>query len=261
MRRWRILEELLVHDVDVLCLQEVDHDDILHDFYLPLLGNCEYAVVPGQRRTKGDCVAVAFKPDRFKLMHKDTSLEFATVACFEDLRSGAGIVVCSAHLKAGKTQKFEQIRLKQARQLKTLIQSCTEIKLWCSPPEVLLCADMNAEAKVKPPEQEGEPLAYRHLRNRVGAPDGGVPLDSAYSLLPDGVEMDQGFEPEYTTLKLRPTGKVKRTIDYMLHSRSLKAVALLKIPTKKEMPPELIPSYHYPSDHISLGADFHLAER
>lgn len=63
-------------------------------------------------------------------------------------------------------------------------------------------------------------------------------------------------EPTYTTWKIRPKGEIKRTIDYIFHSSSLRASSLLSLPSDAEMAemaPEKLPCLAYPSDHMALG--------
>ncbi|CAL1154173.1 unnamed protein product [Cladocopium goreaui] len=88
----------------------------------------------------------------------------------------------------------------------------------------------------------GAPLAYAAALRHP------LQLRSAYAT---GSE-----EPTYTTWKIRPKGEIKRTIDYIFHSSSLRASSLLSLPSDAEMAemaPEKLPCLAYPSDHMALG--------
>tara|TARA_B110000090_G_C13155396_1_gene359371 strand:- start:129 stop:551 length:423 start_codon:yes stop_codon:yes gene_type:complete len=67
-----------------------------------------------------------------------------------------------------------------------------------------------------------------------------------------------GEEPEYTTCKVRKDGEACHTIDYIFVSKSIQVIKCLSIPKRSELPTERIPSWGYPSDHLSIGADLEL---
>ena len=110
---------------------------------------------------------------------------------------------------------------------------------------VLICGDFNAE----PTE---DVVKYYQAS--------ALELQSAYTQL-----SESGCEnPAYTTWKIRgsktPGGKEKEachTIDYMWYQpKHMGVTSLLSIPTGDEIGPNRLPSWHYPSDHFSLAADF-----
>lgn len=102
---------------------------------------------------------------------------------------------------------------------------------------LVVCGDFNAE-----PREE----VYRRFSS---SPLG---LNSAYKLL----SSDGQTEPAYTTWKIRPSGESCSTLDYIWYSHdSLSVDCLLDIPTEEQIGPDRLPSYHYPSDHLSLVCD------
>ncbi len=66
------------------------------------------------------------------------------------------------------------------------------------------------------------------------------------------------MEEPYTTWKIRETGEQKYILDYIFHSKSgLKPVGVLEMPKDHEVGENKFPSLAFPSDHLSLVADFH----
>ncbi|XP_038055885.1 nocturnin-like [Patiria miniata] len=103
---------------------------------------------------------------------------------------------------------------------------------------VILCGDFNAE-----PTED----VYKAFEASKMA------LDSAYKCLSE----DGNSEPSYTTWKIRPAGEVCHTIDYVWFSRNqLQPVKVLQLPSEEDVGKDRLPSYQYPSDHLSLVADF-----
>lgn len=142
------------------------------------------------------------------------------------------VLYCVAvHLKA--KPEFEQQRLAQAqyflRELKEFMGD--------EPSDVVICGDFNAEPT--------EPV-YAALENGSNI---GVTFNSAY-------KSATSEEPEFTTFKIRPKGKVVHTIDYVWHSKNLKVTGYLQIPQQDEIGCDGLPSMAYPSDHLSLMFDF-----
>lgn len=108
---------------------------------------------------------------------------------------------------------------------------------------LLICGDFNAV-----PSEE----VYRHF---TLSPLG---LDSAYKKL----SRDGLTEPKYTTWKIRPTGECCTTLDYIWYTRDkLSVQAVLDLPTEEEIGPNRLPSFNYPSDHLSLVGDFSFKEK
>ena len=103
---------------------------------------------------------------------------------------------------------------------------------------LIICGDFNAE-----PTEE----VYREFSNSS------LNLNSAYKLLsPDGQS-----EPPYTTWKIRPSGECRHTLDYIWYSQhALNVNSALGLLTEEQIGPNRLPSFNYPSDHLSLVCDF-----
>ena len=156
------------------------------------------------------------------------------------------VCVAVTHLKA--RAGWEWLRSAQGsdllRQLQNLVQEHAGAPtgdLSADTP-LLICGDFNAV-----PTEE----VYRRF---ITSPLG---LDSAYKKLSkDGLS-----EPEYTTWKIRSTGECCTTLDYIWYSRdALRVDAVLDMPTEEQIGPNRLPSFSYPSDHLSLVCDFSFKE-
>lgn len=156
--------------------------------------------------------------------------------------TGKCVCVAVTHLKA--RSGWEWLRSAQGadllRHIHALIQKHRNGHAGAPPCSVplLICGDFNAV-----PTEE----VYRRFS---GSP---LRLDSAYKKLSEG-----GLtEPEYTTWKIRPSGECCTTLDYIWYSQdTLRVDAVLDLPTEEQIGPSRLPSFSYPSDHLSLVCDF-----
>ena len=55
-----------------------------------------------------------------------------------------------------------------------------------------------------------------------------------------------------------PPLQVKHTIDYIFHDAGLRATRVLAPPQEAELEPARLPGLRYPSDHLSLVAEFEI---
>ena len=252
-RRLRLLEEIVRIDPDILCLQEVDH----FGFLLPVMGKLGYqgSFFPKPNspcffawNTNGpDGCAIFYKVSKFssikqesivlKMESTNESTNQVSIIYKLALREepGSELTVATTHLKA--KSGWANLRKEQGAYLVKYLQD----KFGDRP--LVICGDFNAE--------NNEPIYKVFTQNSLN-------LDSAYTLL-NGSE---GTEPPYTTWKIRggKGGKendVFHTIDYIWYTKdSLEVKSLLSIPTAEEMGPDRLPSYRYPSDHLSLATEF-----
>ncbi|XP_029950917.1 nocturnin-like isoform X1 [Salarias fasciatus] len=251
-RKYLILEELLTYRPAVACLQEVDH---FPDTLQPVLSGLGYAChfcpkpwspcldVEGNNGPDG--CALFFDRSRFELLDSAnvrlSAMRIPTnqVAVVTTLRCrSSGRVVCVAvtHLKA--RSGWEWLRSAQGSDLLRHLQSLPPKTAADPDVPLIVCGDFNAV----PTEEVYRRFAASPLR-----------LDSAYKKL----SSDGSSEPDYTTWKIRPTGECRSTLDYIWYSRdSLRVDAVLDLPTEEQIGPNRLPSFSYPSDHLSLVCDF-----
>ncbi|KAM6981379.1 nocturnin [Aplochiton taeniatus] len=263
-RKYLILEEILTHRPDVLCLQEVDH---YYDTFQPVLASLGYhgsflakpwsPCLDVERNNGPDGCALFYRRSRFSLLataHLRLSallLPTNQVAIAMTLRcraTGRRLCVAVTHLKA--RSGWERLRSAQGADLLSRLKGITAgaaegasggAEGGCVP--LIVCGDFNAE-----PTEE----VYRRFRT---SPLG---LDSAYRLL----SFDGQTEPAFTTWKIRPSGESCSTLDYIWYTREALAVeTLLDLPSEEQIGPDRLPSYHYPSDHLSLLADISFREQ
>uniref|UniRef100_A0A8C5M2T2 Nocturnin n=1 Tax=Leptobrachium leishanense TaxID=445787 RepID=A0A8C5M2T2_9ANUR len=246
-RKYLILEEILLYRPDVLCLQEVDH---YFDTFQPILSSlgyqCTFLAKPWspcldvEHNNGPDGCALFFLQDRFQLVSSAKirlsarSLKTNQVAIAEILQcSETGRLLCFAvtHLKA--RTGWERFRLAQGTDLLRNLDSITQgAKI-----PLIVCGDFNAE----PTEEVYKRFASSSLN-----------LNSAYKVLSE----DGESEPPYTTWKIRPSGESCNTLDYIWYSQNaLQVNSALGLPTEEQIGPNRLPSFSYPSDHLSLVCD------
>ncbi|CAH2301003.1 nocturnin isoform X1 [Pelobates cultripes] len=251
-RKYLILEEILIYRPDVLCLQEVDH---YFDTFQPILSRlgyqCTFLAKPWspcldvEHNNGPDGCALFFLQDRFQLVSSAKirlsarSLKTNQVAIAEILQCNeTGKLLCFAvtHLKA--RTGWERFRLAQGSDLLRNLESITQgAKI-----PLIVCGDFNAE----PTEEVYKRFASSSLN-----------LNSAYKVLSE----DGESEPPYTTWKIRPSGEFCNTLDYIWYSQhALKVNSALGLPTEEQIGPNRLPSFNYPSDHLSLVSDFSFNE-
>uniref|UniRef100_A0A3P9HY38 Nocturnin n=1 Tax=Oryzias latipes TaxID=8090 RepID=A0A3P9HY38_ORYLA len=259
-RKCLLLEEILTYRPHILCLQEVDH---YYDTFEPVLAGLGYSghfcpkpcspclYVEGNNGPDG--CALFFDRSRFELLDSTSTRLYAImiptnqVAVVTTLRcriTGGLVCVAVTHLKA--RSGWEWLRSAQGSDLLWQLQNLTN-KLCAGLGEdsipLLICGDFNAV-----PTEE----VYRHF---AVSPLG---LDSAYKKL----SQDGSTEPKYTSWKIRATGECCSTLDYIWYTRdTLKVNAVLDMPTEEQIGPDRLPSYSYPSDHLSLVCDFTFREK
>ncbi|XP_071975512.1 nocturnin isoform X1 [Engystomops pustulosus] len=246
-RKYLILEEILLYRPDVLCLQEVDH---YFDTFQPILSRlgyqCTFLAKPWspcldvEHNNGPDGCAFFFLQDRFQLVSSAKirlsarTLKTNQVAIAEVLQcKETGRLVCFAvtHLKA--RSGWERFRLAQGTDLLRNLESVTQ----GATIPLVVCGDFNAE----PSEEVYKRFASSSLN-----------LNSAYKVL----SHDGETEPPYTTWKIRPTGESCNTLDYIWYSQhALKVNSALSLLTEEQIGPNRLPSFNYPSDHLSLVCD------
>lgn len=257
-RKYLILEEILTYRPDILCLQEVDH---YYDTFQPIMSSLGYhgsflakpwsPCLDVEQNNGPDGCALFYRRSRFSLQatsHLRLSammLPTNQVAIVQTLTceaTGRQFCVAVTHLKA--RSGWERLRSAQGADLLQRLRSITSqggpvSQDRAAPGSIplVVCGDFNAE-----PTEE----VYRRFSS---SPLG---LNSVYKLL----SSDGQTEPAYTTWKIRPSGESCSTLDYIWYSHNALSVdCLLDIPTEEQIGPDRLPSYHYPSDHLSLVCD------
>ncbi|KAM4621650.1 nocturnin [Polymixia lowei] len=265
-RKYLILEEILTYRPDIVCLQEVDH---YYDTFQPIMASLGYhssflakpwsPCLDVERNNGPDGCALFFRRSRFSLLataHLRLSammLPTNQVAIVQTLRcrtTGQRLCVAVTHLKA--RSGWERLRSAQGADLLQNLRTITSraAGAWSEAGTataggvpLIVCGDFNAE----PCED-----VYRRFSS---SPLG---LDSAYKLL----SSDGQTEPAYTTWKIRPSGESCSTLDYIWYTHNALSVeTVLDLPTEEQIGPDRLPSYHYPSDHLSLLCDISFREQ
>ncbi|XP_068182381.1 nocturnin isoform X2 [Antennarius striatus] len=262
-RKYLILEEILTYRPDILCLQEVDH---YYDTLQPIMASLGYhgsflakpwsPCLDVERNNGPDGCALFYRRSRFALQataHLRLSAmmlptnQVAIVQTLSCQLTGQRLCVAVTHLKA--RSGWERLRSAQGADLLQSLCSITSqggngtrMGATQSAVPLVVCGDFNAE-----PTED----VYRRFSS---SPLG---LNSAYKLL----SCDGQTEPPFTTWKIRPTGESRSTLDYIWYTHDALSVdSVLDIPTEEQIGPDRLPSYHYPSDHLSLLCDISFRE-
>ncbi|XP_034395648.1 nocturnin-like isoform X1 [Cyclopterus lumpus] len=257
-RKYLILEEILTYRPHILCLQEVDH---YYDTLQPVLAGLGYSgnfcpkpwspCLEVEGNNGPDGCALFFDQSRYELLDsvnirlsamRIPTNQIAVVTMLRCRRSGRCVCVAVTHLKA--RSGWEWFRSAQGsdflRHLQNLVQKHAGDPAGAPMSDIplFICGDFNAV-----PTEE----VYRRF---ITSPLG---LDSAYKKL----SQDGLTEPEYTTWKIRSTGECCTTLDYIWYSQdTLRVDRVLDMPTEEQIGPNRLPSFSYPSDHLSLVCDF-----
>ncbi|KAH6936959.1 hypothetical protein HPB50_024441 [Hyalomma asiaticum] len=231
-RRWRILEEILSYQPDVVCLQEVDH----YKFLSASLGSVGF---DGTFYPKPDspCCYVRGNngPDGCAIFYDRSKFEL--VRCEKRVLE---VFTCQSN-QARQGGLLSSLRNEQGKDLLDFVRAHRGRR------PVIIAGDFNAEPS--------EPV-YRTLITQRD-----LPLESSYAVRPgSGGVREQ--EPPYTTWKIRREGEVCHTIDYIFYTKpDFELEARLDLPTEDQIGPGRVPSLAYASDHFSLVADLALPFR
>jgi len=246
-RKELIVKEILKHNPDIGCFEEVDcfhllkedfHSNGYQGFFVPKPKspclNFEENIGPDGTLL----ISKEYFPSSANAYHKVLCLEDgtetnSTVLIYEKRLSDHVIFILTTHLKA-KSQN-EEIRRQQAEHLIKIIDQIKSCSSNCS---VILLGDFNAEPS--------EPAIQRLMK---------YGLKSAYKDV-------LGNEADITTYKIRTNvGLASRCIDYIFyHSACLTPVSVLSIPKQQDFGEEGLPNAHFPSDHIPLLVNFKLMQ-
>lgn len=245
-RRWRIIEEIVRYDPDIICLQEVDHFKLLE----MALGSVGYKgrFVPKpdspciylESNNGPDGCAIFFKADKFELLSEASKvLEVWKVQSnqvilslnLREKNSGKEICIATTHLKARSGALLSTLRNEQGKDILDYLDS------FCDGRPIIISGDFNAEPT--------EPVFKTLMQNEK------TPLQSAYKI----AENEKEDSLQYTTWKIRETGEQKHVLDYIFHSPQLETISTLEMPTEEQIGEDRLPSLQFASDHLSLVAD------
>ena len=248
---------MLTYQASIYCLQEVDHFDYFNSnlsklgfegvFYPKPDSPCLYE--PNNNGPDG--CAIFWDSTQLQLVSHDSFVlrrssgsktNQVAILCRFKVASGQAqgreFVCVTTHLKAKK--HHAELRSQQGVDLEqTLCERAGDLPL-------VLCGDFNAD----PDETVVQVMKQSKLN-----------LLSAYTLLSPSQE-----EPLFTTWKVRGGKKGGQeesvhTIDYLFFSKDkFHCVHLLEMPSEEQLRPNFLPSFAYPSDHLSLAADLKLID-
>ncbi|XP_065577669.1 nocturnin-like isoform X2 [Artemia franciscana] len=246
-RRFRILEGILEYDPDIVVMQEVDHFNFFaktmstqgYDGYFFPKPDSPCVYVKGNNGPDG--CAIFYRKSKFELIKTATrtvevwhvqSNQVLILQVLRHIATGREICVATTHLKAKQGALLSNLRNEQGKDILAFLTDEFSNR------PIIIAGDFNAEPC--------EPV-YTTMRTHPR-----MQLDSAYAKL-----TNNNSEPDYTTWKVREEGEIRHTIDYIFYSTSnLDVEMVLEIPDEEKIGQDRLPSMSYPSDHLSLAADF-----
>ena len=254
-RRWRILEEILRYDNDIICLEELDS----YEEFKPILHSIGYTSVfcPKyessclfmQTHVGPDGCAIFYKQNKFQInnlhcenifVNESNQSQVFIILELRHLVTNKMITIVCLHLKS-KVQNSER-RKHQIEYILKILKRHLNTGNGESGEDrssIIICGDFN-----------GEPFEdfYSNIVN-----DKELKFYDSYEKC-----VDSNDKRLPSTIKIRePNGLITRLIDYIFYTpKSLKLTQYLKLPENKEIEP--LPNLSYASDHLSLVSDFEI---
>eukprot|EP00929_Paragymnodinium_shiwhaense_P044572 TRINITY_DN22849_c0_g1_i3.p1 TRINITY_DN22849_c0_g1~~TRINITY_DN22849_c0_g1_i3.p1 ORF type:complete len:370 (-),score=54.22 TRINITY_DN22849_c0_g1_i3:71-1144(-) len=245
-RRWRVLEEIIRCNPDILAVEELDH---YHDFLQPALAALGYAS-HWLAKPRSPCLAFDSFSDGSALFWKTEVFELSTEVTegqYHDSQGGQSnqgyvladlrhlatkqIIRCVAtHLKAGLTPSEEATRNEQVKQLLAAVSAAPTFS------HAIICGDFNSTpADTSAFTAKSIPAMLAHEK---------LPLQNATAPLP------------YTFWILRDGEDLKLVLDYIFHTAALKPTSVFDVPDAAAIEPSRLPGLRNPSDHFAIAVEF-----
>lgn len=240
-----ILQEVLKHSPDIMCLQEVDRFD---DFAsaLRVAGYEGLYCKKAWKRIK-DGSAVFWRSGKLCLESSE-KLQFQRDSPMKALlvhlatHVGVPVVICSTHLKCGIEN--EAVRLAHICKLTQHLDAVAADKA------TVLCGDLNAHC------------SQFHVCTSHSCNGAEVLFEPKVvpALLEAGFSSAYGVFTSFTTWSGWLDRDVKATFDYILSRGPVKTRSVLELPSESYVSQfaERLPNEFCPSDHVSLVADLEL---
>ena len=293
--RWTLMkQEISKVDPDVLCVQEMNHPEVLAQLmpthYMVFCPKLSSPALHCGAPPDG-CVMLLrrslFKLVDVQIMYYNTEHSLnsgAIIVSVQDKRNKQGFVFATTHLKA--KESFEEIRIVQIQQLLARIKGSrmllssllSEENMPRIFPKVILTGDFNSapHRDVYRIIYEDKDLCFESVYNSISpllprptasvsanasAFDGDVERDDLSIIRIERAEYAK-HEPLFTTFKKRGTEESTKihTIDYIWVSNEqtsrakLMLGALLSMPSEADIGDQALPCKRYPSDHLAIAA-------
>jgi len=292
-RQWNWKKEIETYQPHILCLQEVEKevlDLFLEDF---MVGKNDFERIVKFNVSPEGC-AIYWKKDRFKLI-KDESESFQVlalekwkqetskektlystlfnqicslkhhnvlaVAILEEISTGKRVIVATTHLYWGGALNWDHYFQIQVLQLHLLCDYLDRLQQNYGGLPILLTGDFNTKGEnliqffSSPALPEDHPLITRQGKEDSQASH---PLENKLfrSKLTDVFSLSPMGPLEYTNV----TSEYIGALDYIFYTNGLIAPQAVINPYPKDIYLQYqgLPSVFFPSDHISIFADFSL---
>jgi hypothetical protein len=257
LRKWRLLEEMSggswnaadVHQgliaPDIIACQENDHHT---DFFGPLLQKYGFS---SEFNPKEDApgVGLGWYSDGCSIYWRDSLFSLVATNKGTYANGSQGYLICTlrhtitnklvivatTHLKSKESEENEALRTLQITELCEKIDYIRDN--FNEPSSTILLGDLNTD-----------PCDTSKITATCIPVITNNDYHSAYPLLP----LSEG---DYTTWKVRGPKESKHVIDYIF-TDNLTCTATLGKPNCNDVEPTRLPGFRYPSDHLSLVAQF-----
>jgi len=252
-RKYRLLEEILRFHPDIVTLEELDQYD---DFFQPLMNKFGYDSIFQPKLdapTLGIWTEIMTEKDRLGQIpyNSDGSAIFWKRSGFEGVQSRS--LNYSSKDGTPHTQVGVVARLLNKKNGLTFLVACTHLK--SKPPHEAKRVQQITQFMdyvFAMQTSKDEPIV---LTGDFNADPNNDVHTAASARLTSAYQQLLGSEPAYTTCKVRKKGEACHTIDYIFLSNGAQVTSCLSIPEYSTLPTERIPTWSYPSDHLSIGAD------
>ena len=225
--------------VDLICLEEVDKLNEYEKIF-STIGDNYNSIYYKKVGSNPQGIAVFYNKEKFKLVKEykfnfkdengNDQSQFCLISFFTIFKNKT-ICLIVTHLKS--SYQFEQIRLKQTKQICDHLSSQEFLKIYSdelSCEGLILCGDFNSE-----PTHE----SINYLKN--------------FKFIE--TKLSNAFEDaNFTTFKIRDKDYI-RVIDYIFYY-NLGLINTNKLMTKAEIGSKGLPNESFPSDHLYLKANF-----
>lgn len=252
-RKNLIAQEIKNYNADVICLEEVDVRDL--EFFKSLYPEDQYSFSYIKKPHSKDGICVMLRKEKFQVIdtdlithlkedgvQKENLVSQVVLAKYDNGGIDAYLILAACHLKADSpSADFTGTRLRQVRQIMDAVEKkrnhcLKELGANENNSITLVCGDFNEGPK--------EPAAQEFLKYKE------IGLKSA-------------FEDEpYTLFQTYGSSNylIKSTVDHILYSKNLQLTKKIGAPAEGVVGENGLISKNFPSDHLSLFAEFSLVE-
>jgi endonuclease/exonuclease/phosphatase family metal-dependent hydrolase len=236
----KIHEILSLYDYDIICLQEVELNNIKNkdnDIYLPFSEEFKYILhsyyfieQTFKKWNNGVGNVIMCKKDKF-LIKTTESRSRALLCILEHIFTKKQLFIANVHLQAGYSHEDERIN-----QIINIVEKANT----CGVPNIIICGDFNTCANYKLPIPSGRQSVINILKNKNN------------KTKPHNISFKEiAISSPYTYFS--PTGNGHERYDHIFYSNTLEQIGSLYLNKDLINTTKKSPSFDWPSDHALIG--------